>query len=278
MLNALGDAAFLMGLERNSDLVIMSSYAPIWVNVNTGGQQWATDLIGFNNTSSFGSASYYAQQMLNLHHGTQVIGSSIVGATGLQALVTRTDTTYYLTVVNPGATTVSTTVNINGVTSVSSTGTAYTLKASSATATNTISNPTLIVPVTSIATGLATSYTQDFPAYSLTIVEIDANVVIPTVAVPAAAAPATVTGSTTSLSVLGDDQAGESNLTYTWSTIGTPPAAVTFSANGTNAAKNTIATFSKAGTYSLTVTITNALGSQRQQQRQRDGQSDAHRH
>ena len=72
--------------------------------------------------------------------------------------------------------------------------------------------------------------------------------------------PATVTGATASLSVLGADPAGESNLTYTWSTTGTPPAAVTFSANGTNAAKNTIATFSKAGTYNFSVAITNALG------------------
>ena len=90
------------------------------------------------------------------------------------------------------------------------------------------------------------------------------NPVAPTVATPAAATPSTVTGTTTNLTVLGDDQAGESNLTYTWSTIGTPPASVTFSVNGslngTNAAKNAIATFHKAGTYSLSVTITNTLG------------------
>ena len=86
----------------------------------------------------------------------------------------------------------------------------------------------------------------------------------PTVATPAAATPATVIGTTTNLTVLGADLAGESNLTYTWSTLGTPPAAVTFSVtgslNGTNAAKNAIATFHKAGTYNLTVTITNTLG------------------
>ena len=84
--------------------------------------------------------------------------------------------------------------------------------------------------------------------------------VAPTVAVPAAANPATVTGTTTNLHVLGADRTGESNLTYTWSTTGTPPAAVTFSANGTNASKNTVATFSKAGTYNFSVAITNALG------------------
>ncbi len=45
---ALGDAAWMTGLERNSDIVIMASYAPLLVNVDPGAMQWATDLIGFN--------------------------------------------------------------------------------------------------------------------------------------------------------------------------------------------------------------------------------------
>ena len=45
---ALADAAWLTGLERNSDLIIMASYAPLFVNVNPGGMQWATDLIGYD--------------------------------------------------------------------------------------------------------------------------------------------------------------------------------------------------------------------------------------
>jgi uncharacterized repeat protein (TIGR02543 family) len=77
----------------------------------------------------------------------------------------------------------------------------------------------------------------------------------PTVVTPAAATPSPVTGTTAALSVLGDDDTGESGLTYTWATTGTPPAAVTFSGNGTNAAKNTTVTFSKAGTYAFHVTI-----------------------
>lgn len=81
----------------------------------------------------------------------------------------------------------------------------------------------------------------------------------PTVAA-AAANPGTVTGTTTSLSVLGADDAGESGLRYTWATTGSPPAAVSFSANGSNSAKSTTATFTRAGTYSLAVTIADAQG------------------
>jgi autotransporter-associated beta strand protein len=80
----------------------------------------------------------------------------------------------------------------------------------------------------------------------------------PTVATPAAASPATVTTRTTTLSVLGAADSGEAGLTYTWSSSG--PAAVSFSANGTNAAKSTVATFARAGSYTLTATIADGLG------------------
>ena len=82
----------------------------------------------------------------------------------------------------------------------------------------------------------------------------------PTIATPASANPNPVTGTTTALSVLGADDAGEANLTYRWATTGTPPASVTFSANGSNAAKNTTATFAKAGSYTFQATVTGAGG------------------
>ncbi len=89
-------------------------------------------------------------------------------------------------------------------------------------------------------------------------VTITASNAAPTVATPAGASPSTVTGTTTALSVLGADDGGEANLVYTWATTGTPPAAVTFSANGTNASKSTTATFTKAGSYTFQVTIKDA--------------------
>jgi uncharacterized repeat protein (TIGR02543 family) len=92
---------------------------------------------------------------------------------------------------------------------------------------------------------------------SVTVTQVN---VAPTIATAAAANPNPVTGTTVALSVLGADDGGESNLTYTWATTGTPPAAVTFSANGTNAAKATTATFTKAGTYAFQVTVKDQAG------------------
>jgi rhamnogalacturonan endolyase len=80
----------------------------------------------------------------------------------------------------------------------------------------------------------------------------------PTVTTSAGATPAPVTGTTSELGVMAADDAGESGLIYTWSASG--PAAVTYSANGTNAAKNAVATFTRAGSYNFTVKITDAAG------------------
>jgi hypothetical protein len=104
-----------------------------------------------------------------------------------------------------------------------------------------------------IANGIASSNTVP-----LTI-SMTAGNAAPTVATAIAyTAPTT----TTSLSVLGADDAGEANLTYTWSTVSSPSAYSTpsFSANRTNAAKNILATFYSAGTYTFSVTVTDAGG------------------
>ncbi len=96
-------------------------------------------------------------------------------------------------------------------------------------------------------------------ATRLDYLTISANAA-PTVATAAAASPSTVTTTSTKLSVLGADDAGEPNLTYTWSATGSPPATPAFSANGTNAAKSCTATFSASGSYALQCLITDAGG------------------
>jgi hypothetical protein len=100
--------------------------------------------------------------------------------------------------------------------------------------------------------GLAVTSHVDGTNYTATFDNVSVNPAgppnaPPTLATPAAASPDPAPGTTTALSALGADDGGEAALTYTWSTTGTPPAPVTFSANGTNAAKNTTATFTKAG-------------------------------
>ncbi len=104
-----------------------------------------------------------------------------------------------------------------------------------------------VIGVNSLTEGLVPT------AISATTTSVNA----PTIATPAAASPATVTATTTNLSVLGADDGGEAALTYTWS-ITSGPATPTYSVNGTNAAKNTVATFSQAGSYTFLVTVKDA--------------------
>jgi len=86
--SALTDAAFLTGLERNADLIIMSCYAPLFDNVShlsgqgERSQQWATDLIGYDALTSFGSPSYYVQKMFYNNKGDIVLPISLTPQIG----------------------------------------------------------------------------------------------------------------------------------------------------------------------------------------------------
>ena len=94
------------------------------------------------------------------------------------------------------------------------------------------------------------------PALSFLLLDESA----PRVEVAASASHDPVTAATTHLSVRGADDGGEAALTYTWSAIGDAPAPVTFSPNGSHAARNTTATFTKEGAYTLRVSIRDAVG------------------
>ncbi len=84
----------------------------------------------------------------------------------------------------------------------------------------------------------------------------------PTIATGAIANTNPVTGTSTNLSVLGADDGTEAKLTYTWSTTSKPAGAADakFSINTTNAAKNTVVTFTKAGAYTISVSILDGTG------------------
>jgi alpha-L-arabinofuranosidase len=72
---ALGEAAFMTGMERNSDIVQMASYAPLFAHVK--GTQWHPDLIYYDNSRSFATPSYYVQQMFSKNRGNVVLPTSV---------------------------------------------------------------------------------------------------------------------------------------------------------------------------------------------------------
>jgi alpha-L-arabinofuranosidase len=68
---AVGEAAFMTGLERNSDVVLMASYAPLFANVNY--KKWNPDLIDFDSSRVYGLPSYYVQKMFSENRGETIL-------------------------------------------------------------------------------------------------------------------------------------------------------------------------------------------------------------
>lgn len=73
--NALTEASFMIGLERNAHAVGLACYAPLLCNVDY--INWQPNMIWFNNHQSFGTANYYVQKLFMNHQGD--VGVSITG-------------------------------------------------------------------------------------------------------------------------------------------------------------------------------------------------------
>jgi alpha-L-arabinofuranosidase len=175
---ALGDAAWMTGMERNSDLIVMASYAPLFVNVNPGGMQWESDLIGYDALKSYGSPGYYAQVMFAKYLGTEVPTSSITGATErffYSVTRDRAKGAMYLKLVNASSVAQPVQIELTGANSVANTGTLVTLTGASLAQTNTISAPTRIVPVQTTLKNTGQKFSHSVPPYSIQVIELQAK-------------------------------------------------------------------------------------------------------
>ncbi|MGC3976946.1 MAG: alpha-L-arabinofuranosidase C-terminal domain-containing protein [Paludibacteraceae bacterium] len=98
LIAALGEAVYMAGMEKNSDIVTMNSYAPIFVNTND--RKWNPDMIVLNASSSYGTPSYYVQKLFSTNLGSvniqvkdslNTIQTPIVGNIGLGTWSTTAD-------------------------------------------------------------------------------------------------------------------------------------------------------------------------------------------
>ena len=157
---ALGEAAFLTGIERNADLVIGASYAPLLVNVNA--PSWPTNLIGYDAQHSYGAPSYWAQTMLADGHGDHVIGSQLVSGSGtLFEVASHSAGHTYVVVVNDGSVDAPTKVSLQGESGRGG-GTATVLSGDPA-AMNSLAQPTAAPAVNSLGPLGARSRTRSPP-------------------------------------------------------------------------------------------------------------------
>lgn len=162
---ALAEAAFLTGVERNADVVVMASYAPLMARL--GYAQWSPDLIWFDGKSSYGTPSYYVQMLYSRCMGDRSLKTSVEGD-GLYASATydSQQDRYIVKIVNSTAEEAA--VRLKGVpgdTEIQRIEMAYDLQAVNSTA-----QPEAVAPITSTET--MTEGVIQLKAYSFTVLVI----------------------------------------------------------------------------------------------------------
>lgn len=156
---ALGDAAWMSCMERNSDICIMSCYAPLFVNVEPGAMQWASDLIGYDVLNSYGSPSYWAQVMFSKYLGNRIVPveatdipkqtldrNDEANAVFYTATTDTKDGKTYLKLVNAVGSNQKLTIKLDGAKKVKSKAKKIELKSARPEDTNSIDKPRNIVP------------------------------------------------------------------------------------------------------------------------------------
>lgn len=202
MAGALGDSAWMACMERNSDIVLLSCYAPLLVNVSQlGGQgrsmQWSSDLIGYDALNSYGSPSYHAQAMFGSMVGDEILpleaeniptrswqprgrGGAPGAAQSIREVffsATRDSRsgTVYLKMVNCSPAPRPLRVQIDGAASVDPEGEIVTLSADRLEDTNSIDQGRKIVPRVARAEGLKAEFERELPPYSVSVLKLKAS-------------------------------------------------------------------------------------------------------
>ena len=172
---ALGDAAWMTGLERNSDLIVMSCYAPLLVNVNPGGMQWETDLIGYNTSTSYGSPAYYAQVLFGSYLGDHTIASEIEnGGEKLFYSVTLNSSKkqLYLKLVNGSSDPKPVRIALPN-SHPAAEAKLVRISAPDTQTTNSIADPKRIIPIESALHNVSSNFSVTLPPYSIQVIQID---------------------------------------------------------------------------------------------------------
>lgn len=168
----LGDAAFMTSMERNSDIIVMASYAPLFVNVNPGGMQWTGDLIGYDAMSSYGAPSYYAQALFAQYLGTDVPQSTKTGGSDRVFYSVTTDPAkgkLYLKLVNGTTTPQPVQLQISGA-KLQREAQVETLSANTQAETNSIFDPKRIAPVHSMLKSVSPNLQHTLPPLSIQVI------------------------------------------------------------------------------------------------------------
>ena len=166
---ALYEAALMTGIERNADVVHMATYAPLFAHEE--GWQWRPDLIWMDNLRTVRTPNYYVQQLYAMNPGTNVlslteqvkngkktVAQAVAGQDNLcaSAVFDKASGKYIVKLVNLGNAPQQVQLTFKGLKALPAAGNVQltTLHSDDPMACNTISRPTVIVPVERAASDL----------------------------------------------------------------------------------------------------------------------------
>lgn len=149
---AIAEAAFMTGLERNADVVVMASYAPLFAHID--GWQWSPDMIWVDNLHSYGTPNYFVQKLYATNKGTDIVPlinnnkAAAIGAGGIYAssVVDKNTNELILKVVNTTDKEQESSFAIKGVKKLASKATLIVLTSNNVDDVNTLAKPAEVVP------------------------------------------------------------------------------------------------------------------------------------
>lgn len=173
---AFSEAAFMTGLERNADVVNLTSYAPLMAHEDAW--QWTPDMIWFNNLEAYGSANYYVQKLFSTNKGTDLLiisknGESLTGQNNLYASAVKDVNTKEIIIKLVNTSSAAQDVSINfKATKLIPDGTIITLTSPDLQDENTFADPKKISPKETKIKSEKEKIKLKLPAYSVNVLKL----------------------------------------------------------------------------------------------------------
>lgn len=177
LLGAVSEAGFLIGLERNSDHVVMASYAPLFVNAND--RKWNPDAIVFNSNQVYGTPSYWMQHMFRESTGATYLKSQLqttnpnsLAASAILWKNAQNKSSLKIKAANLGSNQENLKISLTGYTASSKGSTQTVLTSANAMDENTFAEPEKISPKQSPLKGAGNEINVILPPVSLTVFDL----------------------------------------------------------------------------------------------------------
>jgi len=174
---AMSEAAYLTGLERNADVVWLTSYAPLFAHVD--GWQWTPDLIWFDNLESYGTPNYYVQKLFSTNPGTNLLpitsdNQPLIGQNDIYAssVIDDQNNEVIIKIVNAGSENKPVNISLKGAKRMDKNAQWILLSGEDLASENSIQNPMNVSPERRELNLKGKSISLELPSYSLSVIKV----------------------------------------------------------------------------------------------------------